>query len=628
MDAKCVQQTIGKQLYAESESRVSPETPGISRFWQKTRLLLSMLAGSLIVIAATVQLLFLYQQRVENDHTGHLGQNLARLMADVPYEDLDTTRVRNLFQKAYDSQTGSRLAYISLVDHDGVPIHEIAAPGINIPGAALSRQPANWYGEYSVTLPDNQVGREFFAPWLVGTEMRGFVRLAYFVPGPYSSWQEPYTLVLIAIFSFVQALLLYAFVLREVGKHKEALDELEATTGAGKSLPGLLEGLNDYIGMAKRRIADLEDERATLLTSSSVATYQYNKTQAILHTIPDGILVVDDTGTIIFANKSLAALFDTQHLQIQEKPLSSWCSDESVRQYLRPLLSPAASARAKTEFIIEREEETKTLEISSHPIFGADVGQGRKGLLVLVKDHTQQSLDETNRKEFVAHICHELKTPLNTLSMYSEVLLDEDNATEEFRLDAVNIIYDETHRMKDLINNLLNLTRIEMGNVSINRQRVKLHDFLLDIYSNITSGAEKSGLNFRLDIPNGLEDIAVDKTLFRIVITNLMTNAIKYNRPEGEVLLKAEETDTSVTVSVCDTGIGISEEDRKKIFEKFFRSTEDNVRQISGHGLGLALVRDIVQMHNGTLTVKSEPGKGSEFVVEIRKDPELLMKVG
>jgi two-component system phosphate regulon sensor histidine kinase PhoR len=120
----------------------------------------------------------------------------------------------------------------------------------------------------------------------------------------------------------------------------------------------------------------------------------------------------------------------------------------------------------------------------------------------------------------------------------------------------------------------------------------------------------------------------VDKTLYPIVITNLLTDAIKYNRPNGEIILRAEETDDRVIISVCDTGIGISEEDCKNIFEKFFRSNEDNVRQISGHGLGLALARDIVQMNNGTLRVKSEIGKGSEFILEITRDTELLMKVG
>lgn len=628
MDTYNVQQISDQQPLPPSGSRVSSGTQGLYRFWGKARLFLSMFAGSLIVIAATMQLLFLYQQKLADDNTRHLGQNLTRLIADIPYGSLDAKRTSNLLRKAYDSQPGASLAYISLVDEKGEPLFEIAGSGVTIPDAVTSEEPANWYGEHTVGLPGNQRALEFYAPWFVEADMQGFIRLAYTTLGTYSSWYESYPVALLFLFAFVQALLLYAFVLREVGKHQEALDGLSATTGASKDLSGLLEGLNDYIGLAKLRIAKLEDEHDTLVTASCAATYQYNKAEAILNTLPDGILVIDDTGTITFANKPLATLFNTQRQQIQEKPLHSWCADESFRQYVRPLLAPSTSTKGKGVSTLEVSEQNKTLEVSSHTIFSTDKARSRKGILVLVRDNTQQSIDESNRKEFVAHICHELKTPLNTLSMYSEVLLDGNDVTDEFKLDAVNVIYDETHRMKDLINNLLNLTRIEMGSVSMNRQRVKLHDFLLDIYSNITSSAEKSGLKFRLDIPNGLEDIAVDKTLFRIVVTNLLTNAIKYNRPEGEVILKAEETDNSITVSVCDTGIGISEEDRKNIFDKFFRSTEDDVRQIAGHGLGLALVRDIVHMHNGTLSVKSTPGEGSEFMVEITKDPELLMKVG
>ncbi len=630
MDTTSEQQMTGAGSRATAGSS-SLLTRTISLFWKKKRLVLSMFAGSLIVTAALVQLLFPYQQQTETEDTRRLGQNIAQLIAEIPYDSLDENRIRNLFKKVYESQAGASLAYVSLVDRQGRPIYEIAAPGVRIPDAVTYQEPARWYAEHTVAVDGARSALEVSAPWLAGAEPRGFIRLAYTAAPSTTVWQNAYFVALVACFAFFQALLAYAFVLREARKHQDALDgsvAAAAPSGAVWGLSTLLAALTDCINTARERIAELEDENAALITRSSIALYQHRKAEAILHTLPDGVLMFDDTGTITFANTQIAELFNTDRQQIQEGPLQGWCADESFRQYIRRILQPALAATDKLQFVIGEGAESKTLLASSHPIFSPDEGHQRIGSLLLVSDHTQQSIDESNREEFVAHICHELKTPLNTLSMYSEALLDDDNATEEFRLEALNILYDETHRMKDLINNLLNLTRIEMGSVSVNRQRVKLHDFLLDIYKNISSGAANSGLSFKLDIPDGLEDVVVDKTLFRIVISNLLTNAIKYNRPDGTVILKAEETDDSVIISVCDTGIGISEEDRKNIFEKFYRSTQDNVRQISGHGLGLALARDIVQMHNGTLSVKSEPEKGSEFVIEIRRDPELLMKVG
>jgi len=121
-----------------------------------------------------------------------------------------------------------------------------------------------------------------------------------------------------------------------------------------------------------------------------------------------------------------------------------------------------------------------------------------------------------------------------------------------------------------------------------------------------------------------LSPVAVDKDLLRVAINNLLTNAIKYNRPGGEVTLAAEESDEAISIVVKDTGVGIDEGDVDRIFDKFFRSDCESVRKTSGHGLGLALARQIVELHHGTLSVSSVPGEGSEFVIELRKEPGLV----
>jgi signal transduction histidine kinase len=110
----------------------------------------------------------------------------------------------------------------------------------------------------------------------------------------------------------------------------------------------------------------------------------------------------------------------------------------------------------------------------------------------------------------------------------------------------------------------------------------------------------------------------------RVAINNLLTNAIKYSNPGGAVSMSAEETEQTVRVSVRDNGVGISPEDQERIFDKFFRSEDDNVRQRTGHGLGLSLAREIIQLHHGTLSVNSVPGEGSEFIVEFSKEANLL----
>jgi signal transduction histidine kinase len=182
--------------------------------------------------------------------------------------------------------------------------------------------------------------------------------------------------------------------------------------------------------------------------------------------------------------------------------------------------------------------------------------------------------------------------------------------------------------MTMLINNTLNLTKIEMGNININRSRVKLKDLLQDAFDTCVRNDRDNDLEFKLDLPPEIGPVAVDKELMRIAINNLLTNAIKYNKQGGVVTLSAEETESTVRIIVRDTGIGIDSGEVKRIFEKFYRSDSSEVRKRVGHGMGLALAREIVRLHQGTLSVNSIPNEGSEFTIEFSKEADLLKLAG
>jgi signal transduction histidine kinase len=152
-----------------------------------------------------------------------------------------------------------------------------------------------------------------------------------------------------------------------------------------------------------------------------------------------------------------------------------------------------------------------------------------------------------------------------------------------------------------------------------------MHEFLEDAFKNITQARRDKDLEYDLDIPREMSMVYIDKDLFRIAINNLLTNAIKYSKPGGKVSLNASETEDSIEIVVSDEGYGIAESDIKQIFNKFFRSTDDNIRKQTGHGLGLSLARQIVQMHHGDLSCISEPGNGSQFVIRMEKISNQIM---
>ncbi len=134
-------------------------------------------------------------------------------------------------------------------------------------------------------------------------------------------------------------------------------------------------------------------------------------------------------------------------------------------------------------------------------------------------------------------------------------------------------------------------------------------------------------LEFELNIPHDLGVLSLDKDLVRISINNLISNAIKYNRPGGKVELSAEENETEIIIRVRDTGIGIAEQDQHSIYNKFFRSEDDEVRQRTGHGLGLSLVQEAVKLHHGKIQLHSTPGEGSEFIMRFTKESNMLKSV-
>jgi signal transduction histidine kinase len=268
----------------------------------------------------------------------------------------------------------------------------------------------------------------------------------------------------------------------------------------------------------------------------------------------------------------------------------------------------------------------RRVSVNGYPLFSPRDASAVLGTLVVCRDITSEGMARRSGAEFVAHVSHELKSPLNVIGMYAEQLLGEDGASKAFRVEAVNVIQDEVDRLSALVNNLLNITKIEMGNISVVRQRVKLGELLGDVLENVGRSGRAAGCKLQLDLPPELSPVSLDKDLFRVALNNLLSNAIKYSRPGGAVRLSAEEDPEEIRIAVQDQGLGIAPEDLERIFEKFYRSPDEDVRKRTGHGLGLSLTREIVELHHGRIEVRSRPGEGSEFTIRLRKDAGLVQQ--
>ncbi|MBW3016765.1 GAF domain-containing protein [Candidatus Woesearchaeota archaeon] len=234
-----------------------------------------------------------------------------------------------------------------------------------------------------------------------------------------------------------------------------------------------------------------------------------------------------------------------------------------------------------------------------------------------VAERTRQ-LTKLNRQkdEFVSYVSHELRTPLTSLLGYSKLLLSEklDGATKK---QSAEIIYSEANRLKDMINNFLDLSKIEAGKIKPEKGNVDIVKLAASALTVMKKQADEKGLRLEIEAPESL-NVAADKGMIEQVLLNLLSNAIKFT-PKGHVKLTVREKRSNVEVEVKDTGIGIAKKDHSKVFSKFDQIA-NNLKTDKGTGLGMPIVREIINLHGGRIWIKSSPGKGSSFIFAIPKE--------
>lgn len=239
------------------------------------------------------------------------------------------------------------------------------------------------------------------------------------------------------------------------------------------------------------------------------------------------------------------------------------------------------------------------------------------GAVMIARDISREA--ETNRMktEFVNNISHELKTPLTLIRLYGETLQRKENLTNEEKKDCYEIITKESERLSHLINNVLDFSRIEMGRKEFNFTTGYLQDVVRDTLESYRYHLEKKGFAVHSDISMDLPEMNFDGEAIASVLINLLSNAMKFSHKDKEVTVKLVRDNGNAVISVTDKGVGISQKEIPKIFERFYQSVNKITVEARGSGLGLTLVKHIVEAHGGIVEVESEIGKGSTFIVKI-----------
>jgi two-component system phosphate regulon sensor histidine kinase PhoR len=337
------------------------------------------------------------------------------------------------------------------------------------------------------------------------------------------------------------------------------------------------------------RLAALEAERARLA--------------AVLEQMTDGVLIADAQGIIQFANPAAGRLFQASH------PLQ-----RSIAEVLRHHQLVEAWRRCQQT----REMQSESVEVPTrHQYLQLVVipDQHANGTLLLAQDLTRLRRLETVRRDFISNLSHELRTPLASLKALTETLqdgaLDDPPAARRF----IDQIQTEVDALTQMATELLELSRIEAGRLSLDLQPVPPAKLLTSACERMKLQAERAGLTLRVECAETLPKVRIDLQRMEQVLVNLIHNAVKYTKPGGEVVLFAEAGIGEVRFAVRDTGIGIPAEDIPRIFERFYRVEKS--RAGSGTGLGLSIARHIVEAHKGKIWAESVEGQGSTFYFAI-----------
>jgi signal transduction histidine kinase len=235
------------------------------------------------------------------------------------------------------------------------------------------------------------------------------------------------------------------------------------------------------------------------------------------------------------------------------------------------------------------------------------------GAVLIARDISRESETTRLKTEFVNNISHELKTPLTLIRLYGETLQRKENLTHQEKKESYEIITKESERLSHLINNVLDFSRIEMGRKEFDFKKGNLADVIQDTLESYRYHLEKKGFVIHKDIAWDLPEMNFDGEAIASVLINLLSNAMKFSPKEKEVTLKLFRDNGNAILQVADKGIGISQKEISKIFQRFFQSENKIAAETKGSGLGLTLVKHITEAHNGKIQVESEPGKGSIF---------------
>jgi signal transduction histidine kinase len=594
----------------------------------------------LLGIGIFAQSLIRHEERFRTRDILHKGNYLVSLIALHPIRDFTGEKSSYFLKTLTEQVTSDGLVYVFIHDRAGQPLvslarHDLAA---QIPNSIQMRSlyvNALTHQTFTVSGLKHTVN-EFSKPIYEEGQRSGTVRLGLsLAPISAFSFHRMKLMAMMAFFAIAAATLVYYGIshalrpLREVNQifNKISIGSVPTTIDSVKNggISDIIKNLEQSVVQLRDRYDHVKAENTNLTTKYGVISFEKNSVFNILDSINHGIIVTDIQDNISHINSYMLNLLEKTRDEVIDHPLTGVLGHDEITAFILQQETLKQSKHASyIEATFPELAAGEIFQVSLSYLKGKD--KAMLGKLISFKNITSEKSAEKANHDFVNHITHELLTPLTTINSYNEMLMDDEVDNIELQKEFYNTISEETVRLTRLVKNLLNISKIEIGSLTLDKALVKTDWLFDDCMTAVEGAAQKKNISIERNVPDNFPSLFGDKELLKVGIINILGNAVKYTPENGNIKFTLTDQDDVAVFDVIDTGYGIAKEDLPHVFDKFYRSSDPEISEQTGSGLGLALTSEIVRLHGGEIEVSSEPGEGSHFVIRLPKEAYYLGK--
>jgi len=412
------------------------------------------------------------------------------------------------------------------------------------------------------------------------------------------------------VFAFIFSIIASFFITKLISKPIRELSWAAKCIARGDFSKRSNVESKDEIGELARSINFMSDQ---IKLKIDEVTSNRSRLEAVLLSMFEGVIVVDKDGMILLINQAIKEL-----LSIKEEPKGrstiEIVRNLEVQSIVDVVLKRGKGVESREITILVPEEKTLVVHATA-----VRRGGEIEGAVLVFHDITELRRLENIRKDFIANVSHELRTPISNIKGYAETLLEGAIDDKEHAKEFVEIVHSDAERLAMLINDLLDLSKVESGKILPELKPVVVSILIKNILSKLDRLIKKKNISVELLTMDDLSKVLIDDNMISQVLLNLIDNAIKYTPEKGVITIGVRERDNFIEIYITDTGIGIGQEHIPRIFERFYRVDKARSRDLGGTGLGLSIVKHIVQAHKGDVFVESILGKGSTFSFTLLK---------